>query len=91
MEGCMVGSVLDSEHSVEVIGGEGLYLFHSFQGHAARSEFYSQDLLWIEMTMVVDHKLQMVVAFFFPYSYLIKVISSTGHDSSFLFRGWFHF
>ena len=42
--------------------------------------------------MVVDHKLQMVEAsFFFPYSYLTKVMSSAGHDASFLFRGWFHF
>ena len=67
VEGCMVGSVLDSEHSVEVIDGEGLYLFHSFPGCAARSGFYSQDSLWIEMTMIGDHKLQMVVACsFFP-------------------------
>jgi hypothetical protein len=84
----MEGSVLDSVHLVKVIGG--LYPFQSSLGHAARSEFYLQVLMWIEMTMVaiVDHKLQMVKAPFFPYSYLMKVISSAGYDCSFPFHGW---
>ena len=92
MEGCIVGSVLDSVHLVEGVGGEGLCPFQSSPSHAARSESYSRDLVWIEMMMVVDHKSQMVEAcFFFPYSYLMKAISSAGRDSSFLFHGWFHF
>ena len=65
MEGYIVGSMLNSVHLVRVINGEGLYLFRSSPGHAARSEFYFQVLVWIEMTMVVDHKLQMVEASFF--------------------------
>ena len=73
-------SVLDSVHLVKVIGGKRLCLF----------QVVPQDLVWIEMMVVVDHKLQMAVAFF-PYLYLIKMISSAGRDSSFLFRGWFHF
>ena len=79
MEGCIVGSVIDCVHLVEIVGGGGLYSFQSSPSHAARSGSYSRDLVWIEMTMVVDRKLLMVEACFFsPYSYLMKVISSAG-------------
>ena len=61
----MVESVLDFVHSVEVKDGVELYSIQFFLDLAIMSEFYSQDLVWIEMMVVVDHKLQMVVACFF--------------------------